>query len=198
MLNKNKINVYNEIKYKRYKNKLQNVIRNAKKSYYGSKIEENKTNVSKSWKILKELVTSNERVQCNTEFVDGEVCVDNMQQVVNKFNDCFVNLGPGLAEKITLQSAQRREYLKGDYLSSMFLEPALEDEVRIIILNLKNSSPGWDDNIACNTHCILVSRNWHCTMGVKKKQRLSQFLKVVIRKCSKTIDLFKNIRTTNV
>ena len=68
-----------------------------------------------------------------------------MQQVVNKFKDCFVNLGPGLAEKITLQSAQRREYLKGDYLSSMFLEPALEDEVRIIILNLKNSSPGWDD-----------------------------------------------------
>ena len=27
----------------------------------------------------------------------------------------------------------------------MFLEPTLEDEVRIIILNLKNSSPGWDD-----------------------------------------------------
>ena len=87
MLYKNKNSVYNEIKYKRYKNKLQNVIRNAKKSYYGSKIEENKTNLSKSWKILKELVTSNERSQCNTEFVDGEVCVDNMQQVVNKFND---------------------------------------------------------------------------------------------------------------
>ena len=44
-----------------------------------------------------------------------------MQQVVNKLNDCFVNLGPGLAEKIPLQSAQPREYLKGDYLSSMFL-----------------------------------------------------------------------------
>ena len=68
-----------------------------------------------------------------------------MQQVVNKFNDCFVNLGPGLAEKIPLQSVQSREYLKGDYISSMFLEPTLEDEVRIIILNLKNSSPGWDD-----------------------------------------------------
>ena len=79
--------MYNEIKYKSYKNKLQNVTRNAKKSYYGSKIEENKTNLSKSWKILKELVTSNERFQCNTEFVDGEVCVDNMQQVVNKLND---------------------------------------------------------------------------------------------------------------
>ena len=48
-----------------------------RRPYYGSTIEENKTNVSKSWKILKELVTSNERVQCNTEFVDGEVCVDN-------------------------------------------------------------------------------------------------------------------------
>ena len=60
-------------------------------------------------------------------------------------DDCFVNLGPGLAEKIPLQSVQPREYLKGDYLSSMFLEPTSEDEVRIIILNLKNSSPGWDD-----------------------------------------------------
>ena len=90
-------------------------------------------------------MSSNERVQCNTEFVDGEVCIDNMQQVVHTFNDCFVNLGPGLAEQITLQSAQHREYLNGDYLSSMFLEPALEDEVIIIILNLKNSSPGWDD-----------------------------------------------------
>ena len=62
-----------------------------------------------------------------------------MQKVVHKFNDCFVNLGPGLAEKITLQSAQPREYLNGDYLSIMFLEPALEDEVRIIILNLKKT-----------------------------------------------------------
>ena len=118
VLYKNKNSVYNEIKYKSYKNELQNVIRNAKKLYYGTKIEENKTNLSKSWKILKELVTSNERVQCNTEFVDGEVCVDNMQQVVNKFNDCFVNLGPRLAEKIPLQSVQPREYLKGDYLST--------------------------------------------------------------------------------
>ena len=33
-----------------------------------------------------------------------------MQQVVNKLNDCFVNLGPGLADKIPLQSAQPREY----------------------------------------------------------------------------------------
>ena len=56
MLYKNQNSVYNEIKYKSYKNKLQNVIRNANKSYYGSKIEENKTNLSKSWKILKELV----------------------------------------------------------------------------------------------------------------------------------------------
>ena len=52
----------------------------------------------------------------NTEFVDGEVYVDIMQQVVNKVNDCFVNLGPGLAEKIPLQSVQPREYLTGDYL----------------------------------------------------------------------------------
>ena len=56
-----------------------------------------------------------------------------------------MNLGPGLAEKIPLQSVQPRKYLNGDYLRSMFLEPTLEDEVRIIILNLKNSSPGWDD-----------------------------------------------------
>ena len=53
VLYKNKNGVYNEIKYTSYKNKLQNVIRNAKKSFYGSKIEENKTNISKSWKILK-------------------------------------------------------------------------------------------------------------------------------------------------
>ena len=53
VLYKNKNGVYNEIKYKSYKNKLQNVIRNAKKSFYGSKIEENKTNISKSGKILK-------------------------------------------------------------------------------------------------------------------------------------------------
>ena len=61
VLYKNKYSVYNEIKYKSYKNKLQNVTRNAKKSYYGSQNEENKTHLSKSWKILKELVTSNER-----------------------------------------------------------------------------------------------------------------------------------------
>ena len=53
VLYKNKNSVYNQIKYNSYKNKLQNVIWNAKKSYYGSTFEENKTNLSKSWKILK-------------------------------------------------------------------------------------------------------------------------------------------------
>ena len=126
-----------------------------------------------------------------------------MQQVVNKFNDCFVNLGPGLAEKIPLQSVQPREYLKGDYLSSMFLEPTLEDEVRIIILNLKNSSPGWDDlkpdiiKHVCQyitlpvTHIVNLSVENGIVPWELKKQRLSLFLKVVLRKYSKTIDPYQ-------
>ena len=99
-----------------------------------------------------------------------------------------------MLKKIPLQSAQPREYLKGDYLSSMFLE----DEVRIIILNLKNRRPGWDDlkpdiiKHVCQhitlpvTHIVNLSLENGIVPWKLKKQSLSQFVKVVISKCSKT------------
>jgi hypothetical protein len=46
----------NESKYKRYKNKLTNLLRNAKKIYYEEKIENAKTNMKDTWKILNEIV----------------------------------------------------------------------------------------------------------------------------------------------
>ena len=140
-----------------------------------------------------------------------------MQQVVNKLNDCFVNLGPGLAEQISLQSVQPREYLKGDYLSSMFLEPNLEDEVRLIILNLKNSSPGWDDlkhdiiKHVCQyitlpvTHIVNLSVENGIVSWELKKAKVIPIVKggdtkvfTNDRPVSVLPVFFKNIRTTNV
>ena len=41
--------------YKRYKNKLTFLLRNAKKLYYEKKIEYAKTNMKDTWKILNEV-----------------------------------------------------------------------------------------------------------------------------------------------
>ena len=60
------------------------------------------------------------------------------------FNQFFVNIGKELANKITITGTDPLSYLPPMLQSTIFLRPVEEIEVKQIIHNLKDASPGWD------------------------------------------------------
>ena len=91
---------YNEIKYKDYKNKLNKLIKLAEKKYYQDKLEINKSNMKKTWGIIKEVIGKNKsnQIQSRLKSSDGKDITDKYV-ISENFYEFFVNIGPTLARK---------------------------------------------------------------------------------------------------
>ena len=66
------------------------------------------------------------------------------KHVSNKFNDYFVNVGKTLAEQIPKSGPSFRSYLPEANRESIFLTHTDQQEIRNIMLNIRNSAPGND------------------------------------------------------
>ena len=63
----------------------------------------------------------------------------NPTQIATKFNNFFANVGPSLANKISLTQITYREFLIGHYAKCSYLNPTSPTEVANIVHSLKNS-----------------------------------------------------------
>ena len=130
--------------YKRFRNKINRLLKSAEKSHYAKLFEENKKNLKKSWTILKEIIGKAKSSNLCTRFkVDGYFTTDK-QKITDGFNKFYVNVGPNLARKIPSDSRPATTYMKNIIANSMAILPVVQDEVEKIIRNLKDSSAGWD------------------------------------------------------
>ena len=64
-------------------------------------------------------------------------------KIANKFNEYFVNIGPGLAKKLPDSEITFDKYLTNKNNNNFFIEPATKHEIEIQNLNSKKS-PGYD------------------------------------------------------
>ena len=71
--------------------------------------------------------------------VDNNI-IDDQQQIANKFNDFFINVGPNLATKIPGSNKSVSDYQKKSYNNSIFLAPTSVAKILNIIQDLKISS----------------------------------------------------------
>jgi hypothetical protein len=78
---------------------------------------------------------------------DSNTNFTNPVDIANKFNEYFVNVGPKLAKKIPkVNDISYEDYLKGNYVESMFFEPVTENELLVEIINLReNKSAGYGE-----------------------------------------------------
>ena len=139
----------NENVYKKYKNKLNHVIRLSKKNYYEQELIKYKHDSKMMWKTLNELINrKTKKKEISNEFIDSNSTnsIINPKEIANKFNNYFINIGPNLAKEIThTRKSNFSKYLTGNYLNSMFLDPITEIEVENEIHDLdSNKSPGYD------------------------------------------------------
>lgn len=133
----------NLIKSKIYNNKLTSLLRKSERDYYEKKFDLLENDVSKGWKVIKEIIGKNSKnnisnIKLN---INGESITD-LITICNAFNNYFVEIGPKLAKNIKCTENPLR-YVKHS-LNSMYLPDVDENEIINIINSLKNSSAGWD------------------------------------------------------
>ena len=128
--------VRNELNYKTYKCKLQNVLRHAEKRYYHELLVKYSGDSRKSWSIIKDIINKNQKAQVQTTFRlnDGGIISDK-SAIANRFNEFFTNVGPTLAKCIPKVDKEPKSYLCKRIQESLYLAP----------VSLKNSASGYDD-----------------------------------------------------
>jgi hypothetical protein len=134
----------NEKRYKLYRNKLTQLIRNAKRDHYNLLLNENQSNVKQKWYIIKEIINKKNNSSFPTHFNINNSKTNNKHIIANAFNNYFNNVGTSLAKKIPKVSRSPLSFMNDPSIDSIYLHEVTQTEVQNIISKLKNTSSGWD------------------------------------------------------
>ena len=86
-------------KYKKYKNKLTSILRQAEKDYFSNKLFEAKNNLAKTWKTINNITNRAVAKHGIDQIEIGGLVTNNPLSIAEKFNNFFTNVGPELAKK---------------------------------------------------------------------------------------------------
>ena len=119
------------------------------RDYYDKAFAQNKHNLKKAWKLIKNIIGKNTKKDVQHSFnIDGKLTSEK-KVIANKFNQYFVNIGPTLERNIPASEVDYMSFLKGRNPHSIFIKNTDEDEIYNIVQNLKSQSSGWD-GISCS------------------------------------------------
>ena len=131
--------------YKIYRNKLHYLLRAAERRHYQNLLYEHKSNVKKSWQILKMVINKKKTSPVCTKFKCNDGIINDKNEISDKFNKFFVNVGVSLAAAIAPSNKNPLEYMKNDTSITFQNTPVTEREMENILMHLKDSSSGWDE-----------------------------------------------------
>ena len=161
---KKSANPEHELQYKRYRNKLNKLLLDAERTHYNDLLNENKNNMKKSWRILKEIINKKkDSKSCSRFQMNGSYTTDKFK-IANGFNNFFINVGPNLASKIPSDNRSPTSHMMDWVTDDMLLSPVIEEETVTIIKSLKDSSSGWDEistRVVKSTHSSFIKPLTH-------------------------------------
>jgi hypothetical protein len=135
-------------KYTKYKNKLNHIIKVAKKMHYEEQLVMHKQNSKMVWKTLNQILNKpNKNSKIAKSFVGNNSTdiIDDPIDIANKFNDYFVKIGPNLANQININDETFEKFLSGSYQSSFSVDVITENELETELENINsNKSSGYD------------------------------------------------------
>ena len=118
----------------------------AERKHYADLLESNKSNLKKTWNILKSIINKRKTHKVNENFKLSDDSVTSDKRFISKnFNDFFVNVGYNLAKRIPYVNASPRDFMGDRLIESIYLEPVTCMEIDQIIKELKNGAPGYDE-----------------------------------------------------
>ena len=137
--------------YKSYKATLQRIIRKSKENYFLKKCSEYKTNARKMWSMINTVIKkeSNKLLIIDGLKVDN-LLVTNESQIAKEFGKYFANIGKNCAKEIPNPKNNIEHYLAkiAHEPTSIYLTPATEREVEVLILKLQPKSSSGHDNLS--------------------------------------------------
>ena len=121
------------IKFRTYRNKLNNIIRKSKRDYFYNKFKDTRNNIKETWKTINSIIGRNNKAKQQSTFRIDDKEVTDSDIISDAFNDFFVNIGPKLASEIQHSGKEYFDYLKQPQEACMFFKPIVPDEILKII-----------------------------------------------------------------
>lgn len=141
---KQRPNAYNAIIYRRYKNILKRLIIVAKREYFQEQLHKHRSNINKTWQILKTAIGHNKNnPPLKSALIDGNLQTDTTL-IANAINNYFVDVGSSLDALIPSSDLDPSSFLRGHHMDSLYLSPVTPDEIYTCLLKLKDSCSGHD------------------------------------------------------
>ena len=116
--------------YNEFKSLLQKQMKQREKDYFNELIEKNKSNMKKTWDVIKSVIGKKKQSLKYSEFiVNGKITTDS-NVIANKFNEYFANIGPNLAKNIPGSSTTFKKFLTDNYINTFFVTNIETDEIK--------------------------------------------------------------------
>ena len=127
--------------YKKYRNKIIELIRQSKQTYYQRYFEQNKKDSKTIWQGIHEIISS--RKNKNNSNVSAIISDDNTItdpiEIAQNFNNFFTSIGINLEKKIPPTKKTFTDYLKKPNHENFIEAPTTSDKISDLIHNLKSS-----------------------------------------------------------
>ena len=134
----------NDQKYKRFRNRLTQVIRVAKKNHYANRFSATKNNIKSTWREINNILGKKKKDDFPDNFLNGQQSISNPSDIADTFNLYFSSIGSSLASKIPSTDVHFTDYLHDRNTSSLFLTPTNSFEISQVVQDLNNASCGFD------------------------------------------------------
>ena len=117
----------------------------AKRKHYSDLLNDNKSNVKRTWQILKSIVIKNKanKIQDKFKLSDGTLISDK-SIISTKFNEFFIGISPNLAHKIPNQRESPIYFMGQPRVNYIYLSEVTPEEIIKILQSLKNGAAGYD------------------------------------------------------
>ena len=137
------------IKYKTYRNKLQQILRRNKEDYYKQKCKDYKRNLSKLWKVINKITHKMNDKSSAVEYLKiNNIDYYETKTISEEFATHFATVGKRYASAIKTPHHNFYHYLKQipHNTGSMYMTPTSKEELEKLIDQLPNkTSKGHDD-----------------------------------------------------
>ena len=152
----------------RFKNRIKSVMQKAKKDYFNNYFYRNRTNLKKTWDMLKNLTFNNKNRNSIKNIIKDGILLSTNLDIAEEFNEYFTNIASNLENSLPVSSVDPLDYFSLNIPPTITqFNPVSPLEISNICKTLKNSKQNFDQisvpvfknnlNLHVNTLCEIIN-----------------------------------------
>jgi len=140
----------NKLALTTFRNHLKSTIRKAEKDYYAQQFSKCENNIKSTWQVINKILGNNSSTTSTPPIslsIDG-INYANPDDIAEKFNDFFANVGVNLADRISAANTSYDDYLPTPLPHTFHLNPTTSLEINKLLMDLDNSPTQGPDQLS--------------------------------------------------